>query len=132
MDNEISKMEQILSILREKNKQMDNLMVFTKEMENAIEANDLETLGTVLSIRQESMDKVDRLPDELRGIIEAASQPFRERVKELLEPADERIDFGDPLETAISDTNRLVFMMLKKIMALDEAINKKMKQGAPE
>jgi len=132
MDNDTPIMEQLLSVLREKHKNMDNIMVFTKEMEKAIEANDLDSLGAVLTMRQDAMDKVDKLLAEQKEIIEKIDQPERGKIKLLLEPTDERPAIDDPLEAAISDTNRAAFLLLKKIIALDENINKRMKQGAPE
>jgi len=132
MDNDISKMEHILSILREKNKLMDNLMAFTKEMEKAIDANDLESLGKVLSMRQESMDKLDMFSEEIKEILSGEGKIFSDNIQSLLDPAVERIKLEDPLEIDIFETNKMAFVTLKKIIALDETINKRMKQGAPE
>jgi len=130
MDNETSAMEQILVLLKEKHKQIDNLMTLTKEMEKVIDRNDLESLGAVLSMRQDSMDRVDKLNDEVREKINGMDQPSQERVIKLLRRAEEPIAFDGSLETEIFETNRMTMSLLQRIIELDEAINKKVQQSA--
>jgi hypothetical protein len=130
MDNDTPVIEQILAILKEKHKQIDNLMTLTKEMEKVIDMNDAESLGAVLSMRQESMDRVDKMTAELREKLSEMDPLTKEKVIKLLTPAEEPLALYDPVETSIFETNRMTFTLLKKIIELDKAINKKVQQGA--
>ena len=123
MDNEVSKMEQILSILKEKHKLVDNLMTLTKEMEKVIDREDFESLSAVLSMRQDSMDRIDKLIGSMEPLL-------NEETRTLLEPAEGPLSHYGPLETNIFETNRMTRALLKKVIELDEAINKKVQQSA--
>jgi len=124
-------MEEILTVLKEKHKQMDNLMTFTKELEKVLGTGDPESFGRVLSMRQGSMTAIDTLNEEIKKILARMELPSGEKIKMLLEPEplEELIDPNCPLENGIMDTNRMTLSLLNKIVKLDEEINKKIKGG---
>jgi len=130
MDDDTLKMERLLSILKEKHKQVDGLMTLTKDMENVIERNDMESLGAVLSMRQESMDRIDKLIGDTKESLVGMEPEIREKAIKLLTPSDEPLALYEPLETNIFETNRMTLALLKKIIDLDESINKKVQRSA--
>ncbi|MCL1982330.1 MAG: hypothetical protein FWG53_04460 [Clostridiales bacterium] len=124
-DSNMSKMDQVLTGLRGRHKQMDNLMALTKEMGNALEFNDLESLGAVLSMRQETMAKIDSANTEVFDVIKSLDQPYRDKMKKVLKQEAEPSELENPLEAGIFDTNRMTFLLLQKIIDLDGAINER-------
>jgi len=129
MDIDTQKLEQILSALKEKHKQIDNLLTLTKELEKVLETGDPESFGAVLSMRQGSMNATDKLNAEITGILAKADDHFRAKVLSLLEAKDEHIGFDDAIEKGIFETNRMTISLLQKIVKLDDEINKKVKGG---
>jgi len=132
MQNDVYIKEQILSLLKEKHKQIDNLMTLTKEMEKVIDRNDLGSLSAVLSMRQDSMDRVDKLNEGVRDNLEKTESGERERIIALLEPNGALGAQSDQTETGIFETNRMTLSLLKRIIDLDEAINKKIRQSTEQ
>lgn len=130
MDSGLAKLNDILFILKEKHKNMENLMVFTREMEKVVAANDLESLGAVLSMRQESMDKIDALNADVAKTLAGIGEPYNDKVKKILKSREGPIQFDNPLEKHIFDTNRMTLSLLKKIIALDGEINNRIKGDA--
>ena len=130
MEDNIGKLNDILSILNEKHKNMENLMVFTKEMDKVVAANDLESLGAVLSMRKESMDKIDALNADVSKILAGMDQPDMERAKNILAPDADPAIPGNRVETDILETNRMTRALLKKIIDLDKEINDRIKRDA--
>ena len=130
MGDNIGKLNDILSILNEKHKNMENLMVFTKEMDKVVAANDLESLGAVLSMRKESMDKIDALNADISKILAGMDQPDMERAKNILAPDADPAIPGNRVETDILETNRMTRALLKKIIDLDKEINDRIKRDA--
>ena len=129
MENNTPKTSEILSLLKDKYKQMDNLMTFTKEMEKAAGINDLEALRTVLAMRQEAMDKIDSISKDVGKILGEMDPPDRDRMKQILNQTGEPMKFNDQLENNISDTNRLTYQLLQKIIDLDKTINQRIQKG---
>ena len=124
-------LEQILSILKEKHKQMDNLMTLTKELERVMVTGDPESFGAVLNMRQASMETIDQHNEEVRQVLLEMEEKSREKIKMILGPElPENITFRDcPIESGIFETNKMTLALLRKIIALDDEINKKMKGG---
>ena len=118
-------MNLVLSGLQSRHKQMDNLMALTKEMGKAIELNDLESLGAVLSMRQETMGRIDDINTEVMNRISGLDQPGRDKMKRVLKQEAGPEDLDNPLEAGIFDTNRMTMLLLQKIIDLDGAINDK-------
>jgi len=123
-------MDELLSLLKEKYRQMDNLMAFTKEMEKVISTNDLGALGAVLKMRRETMDRLDALNADISNAIEAMSPDSGGRARQLLGQSDEDAQPENTLETNIYDTNRITLQLLQRVITLDEAINKKIHRRA--
>ena len=102
---------------------MDNLMALTKEMGSVIETNDLESLGAVLSMRQETMERIDNIHTEIVNTVKSLDKPDMDRLKQLLQQKDDPpVNRDDPHESGIFDTNRMTLLLLKKIIELDGTI----------
>jgi hypothetical protein len=122
----MSEMNQILTSLKDRYKQMENLMASTKEMEKVIFVNDLESLGIVLNMRQEAMDKIDDINTVIQKTVLSLETSYRDRVKEILNNRSETMQLDNPLETNIFDTNRITRQLLKRIIDLDQVVNERM------
>jgi len=129
MDNDTTKMEKILFALKEKYKQTDNLMTLTKELEKVLETDDPESFGVVLSMRQGSMNSIDKLNSDITDVLTKSAGPFREKILNLLGTEEEQSEFESPLEKGIHETNRMTLTLLHKIVKLDDEINKKVRGG---
>ena len=131
MESNTQHLERILSVLKEKHKQMDNLMTLTKELERVMETADPESFGAVLTMRQGSMETIDKHNEEVKEILEEMEQNSREKIKIILgtELPEDILNRDCVIEADIFETNRKTLSLLKKIVKLDEEINKKMKGG---
>ena len=131
MESNIKLLEQILSALKEKHKQTDNLMTLTKELERVMETNDPESFGAVLSMRHTSMAEIDRLNDEVRIILEGMEQASREKIIMILSPElpEGILTRECQVESEIFETNRMTMSILRRMVELDEKINKRIKGG---
>lgn len=130
MENDIEMMIRVLSILKNKYKLTDNLMVFTKELEKAAEINDMESIGAVLSMRREAMEKIDNLNSEISRELVGMEKPCKDKIKRILESKAEPDELESQLEMEISDTNRMILSLLEKIVVLDKEINKRINKEA--
>lgn len=130
MEENIEIMLRILSILKNKYKLMDNLMVFTRELEKAAAKNDMESIGTVLSMRRETMEKIDNLNSEISRELVGMEKPNKEKIKRILESKGEPVEPEGQLEREIADTNRMTLSLLEKIVILDKEINDKINKEA--
>ena len=129
MDINTDKSNQVLLKLKDKHKQMDSLMAFTKEISNVFDTNNLEPLGTVLAKRQEVMDKIDKINLDVKRLISGMTPQYGARMKKILAPKANITKFNTPLEKNIFDTNKMTLAQLQKIIVLDKEANKKMKKG---
>jgi len=109
---------------------MENLMSLTKEMEKVISVNDLESLSMVLNMRQEAMDRVDKINKEIDKTVSSLEPPYRDKIKQLLHQTGQPVQLDNPLETNIFDTNKITLQLLKKIVDLDQAVNDRIHKGA--
>ena len=130
MENNASKMNQILTNLKDRHRQLDNLMALTKEMEKAIETNDLESLGQILSMRQTSMDRIDSLNLDIKNKLESMDKADEERTRQILDADREPGPFNDQLETDIYKTNKMTLALVQKVIELDQAVNEKIQKSA--
>jgi len=122
-------MDKILEVLKNRHKQVDNLMALTKEMEKSIVANDMDSLGAILSMRKKSMDNIDGLNLEIRAAIEGLEQEDKDKVRQILDVERESTIFSNPLEANIYETNKATLSLVQKVIALDKEINEKMQGG---
>jgi len=122
-------MDKILETLKNRHKQVDNLMALTKEMEKSIVANDMDSLGAILSMRKKSMDNIDGLNLEIRDAIEGLEQEDKDKVRQILDVESESTIFSNPLEANIYETNKATLSLVQKVIALDKEINEKMQGG---
>ena len=124
------KMDDILPILRNKYKQMDYLMAYTKEMEKAVLINDADGLGTVLNMRQETMERINLLNADVSAVLAGMDQKEQDTARQLLNTEGEPPAFDSQLESDIYNTNRMTLGLLQKIVDLDKDINSKVnKEG---
>ena len=131
MENNTSYLEQILSVLKDKHKEMDKLMTLTKELEKVMETGDPESFGAVLGMREVSMETIDRHNEEVRKILDNLEDNSREKIKMILGPElPENISFREcTIESGIFETNKMTLSILRKIIALDDKINIRIKKG---
>jgi predicted nucleic acid-binding Zn-ribbon protein len=122
-------MDKILEILKNRHKQADNLMAFTKEIEKAIDANDVEALGAILSMRQTSMDHIDAFNLEIRDTLDSLNEADKEKARQILDMEREQAAFENPLESNIYETNKATISLVQKVISLDKEINEKLRKG---
>jgi len=130
MDDAAEKKKQILSTLKTKYRLMDNLMVFTKEMGKVVEINDLESLGAVLIMRRETMEKIDYQNSEISKVLSEMDQADKDKIKRVLESKCGPEELEGPPEKDMYDTNKATLALLEKIVILDEEINTRIRQQA--
>ena len=130
MEDAAEKKRQILSTLKAKYRLVDNLMVFTKEMGKVVEINDLESLGAVLIMRRETMEKIDYQNSEISKVLNEMDQSDKEKIKRILESKCGPEEIEEPLEKDMYDTNKATLALLEKIVILDEEINTRIRQQA--
>ena len=132
MEQNVLKLTEILSKLKERYRQADNLMVMTKDMEKAVSMNDLESLEIVLNMRQKTMEQIDQLNREITETAEGLSKPVKKRVKQLLRQVGDPKRLDDPLETEIFEMNQSTARLIQKVIDLDEAVNKRFQREGAE
>ena len=120
--------DEILSLLREKYKQVDYLMSYTKEMEKIAGMDDPEGFGAVLAMRQTTMDRIDQLNVNISKVLAGMDGKSKEKIKRILESKAEPAELGDQLETDIFNTNRITMQLLQRVADLDSDVNKKVRR----
>lgn len=117
----------ILDNLKVKCRHVDNIMNLTKDMEQAMLSNDTVSFGTLLDMRGQVMEAVDKLDSENREIVSRFPSPLKERIAGIIMPKKEAepLTLENPLETNIYDTNKRIATLLAKIIKLDTSINQK-------
>ena len=108
---------------------MDNLMALTKDMEKAIVANDLDTLGAILTMRQKSMDQIDAFNLDIRKTLKGMKKAEREKAVAVLDAEREPEKFNNPLEANIYEANKATLSLVQKVIRLDQALNQRMQGG---
>ena len=129
MKNNTAKLEDILGGFKDRHRQLDTLVTFTKDMEEAIEKNDLESLGTILTMRRKSMDRIDAINMEIAGKLDRMDEDARERVKHILDSESGVASFESPLEEEVFKLNRTTLAAAHKLVALDKKLNEKIRRN---
>jgi len=124
----MQQLSDILSILKDKHKQMDQLMSFTKEMEKMVDMNDPEGLGTVLNMRQKTIDYIDKLNGDISKALSGLDKEQKDKIKQILESKGEPVEFENELQADIFNTNRMTLSLLQRVVDLDAAVSKKVKK----
>ena len=129
MKNNTAKLEDILGGFKERHRQLDTLVTFTKDMEGAIEKNDFESLGTILTMRRKSMDRIDAINTEIAGVIDRMDEGARERVRHILNSESSVTSFESPVEEEVFKMNRTTLAAVHKLVALDKKLNEKIRKN---
>ncbi|WP_027399717.1 hypothetical protein [Anaerovorax odorimutans] len=124
MDNSNTALNKILSNLQVKYNHYNNLFNLTKQLEEVFKMNDEVSIAATLNMRQKVMLIVDKLDAENRLIVSKLPKAIKERMTEVLFPKGDPVRLENALETNIFDTNKRNLTLLKKIIDLDDKVNK--------
>jgi len=129
-DTNLSKMSQILSLLRDRYKLVESLMSTTKEMEKAVALNDMDSLGMILSMREDAMARVDQARQEIADIAETLEGQYLEKIRRMLYQGDEEVPLENPMDEEIFNVNKQTKNAMKKLIELDVSVNERFQQAS--
>jgi len=112
----------ILGSLKQKYNHLNQIYDATRELEKT-RFDDEVTFSTLLKLRQNSMDNIDKLDDDIKKSMQALSSSLREKINELLFPSGKTVTLDNPLQTNIFDTAKSNIQLLKRIIDADERFN---------
>ncbi|MEG1801489.1 MAG: hypothetical protein RR162_02945 [Oscillospiraceae bacterium] len=120
----IETMQRIASNLKAKYVAVEEMQVCTGNMKRALEANDENTFSKLLDSRKNLMDAVDRITAENVGLARELPGDTREKIQYILSGKSVGVAQGNPLETAIAQTQSRISLLMKKLINDNLAVDK--------
>lgn len=119
--------QKILLNLRDEFDKLNEMWVYTKDMEAALNAEDEQSFGLLLDMRKKLMDTVDILKEKNRAIVSALSKEEMDKINLVILIKDPKAEFETPLENDIFEAKKRISALMKKLVEYNAKVEKMLK-----
>lgn len=130
METTMTVLQDIQGQLKKKYNQVNNIFNMTKEMEQAIQARDEHSFGILLDMRQNVMKLVDETDELNEKNLAKLSPDLEKKLRSILHPDGSALYLDNPLETDLLRRQQQIQLLLKRIIAMDNAIQRRLDRSA--
>lgn len=111
--------------LRKNYTQLAEIERITKELGDALSANDRESVQLLLGMRKDEMDKAEKTKHDIYVLLEAADEGTRDEIRSLLNGSGVPSDLCAEYR-AITETNAQIKRVLERSISIDKVISRKL------
>lgn len=117
-------MQKILSNLATEFDKINEMWVYTKDMEEALKNGDEQTFGLLLDMRKKLMDAVDVLNDDNKKITDALPQEAKDKIDWIFTEKNPDTKFDTVLEMDVFEAKKRIANLLKKLVVYNAQVEK--------
>lgn len=130
METTMTVLQDIQNQLKKKYNQVNNIFNMTRALEQAIQAGDEESFSLLLDMRQNVMTLVDET-DAINDKNLAKLPPdLEQKLRRILHPDGSALQLDNPLESDILRRQEQIQLLLQRIVAADNAIQRRLDRSA--
>lgn len=130
METTMTVLQDIQGQLKKKYNQVNNIFNMTKEMEQAIQTRDEHSFGILLDMRQTVMKLVDETDEVNEKSLAKLPPDLEKKLRGILHPDGSALYLDNPLETDLLRRQQQIQLLLERIIAMDNAIQRRLDRSA--
>lgn len=130
METTMTVLQDVQSQLKKKYNQLNNIFSMTRELEQAIQARDEQSFSILLDMRQNVMKLVDETDAINERNLTKLPPNLEQKLRRIFRPDGSAIQLDNPLETDILKKQEQIQLLLQRIIAADNAIQRKLDRSA--